>query len=136
MKQKTFSDENQQKIAKVNFFINNYSFGIKNHSTRPRHGCPSCRGAGSAANHILTLVGDLAGEAWRQPGCLQGQRVGPMMGDTPYEVVARRACPSGVASLGRVTHAPADPTVRYDVIVTSVLGGAREPQSGFPDGAG
>ena len=33
----------------------------------------------------------------------------PMMGDTPSGVVARRTCPSGVASFGRVTHAPADP---------------------------
>ena len=46
---------------------------------------------------------------------------GPMMGDTPSGVVALRMWPSRVASFGRVTH---------------VWGGAREPQSGFPDGAG
>ena len=33
---------------------------------------------------------ELAGEAWCQPGSLQGQRVGPMMGDIPYGVAARR----------------------------------------------
>ena len=31
---------------------------------------------------------------------------GPMMGDSPYGVVARRTRPSSVASFGRVTHAP------------------------------
>ena len=36
---------------------------------------------------------------------------GPMMGDTPSGVVARRMWPSSVASLGRVTHAPADSTL-------------------------
>ena len=35
------------------------------------------------------------------------------MGDTPSRVVARRACPSGVASFGRVAHAPADPRALY-----------------------
>ena len=34
-----------------------------------------------------------------------------MMGDTPSGVVARRMWPSSVASLGRVTHAPADSTL-------------------------
>ena len=36
---------------------------------------------------------------------------GPMMGDTPSGVVARRMWPLSVASLGRVTHAPADSTL-------------------------
>ena len=39
---------------------------------------------------------------------------------------------------GELTHAPADPRVLYRdtaVGVASVQGGAREPQSGFPDGA-
>ena len=62
------------------------------------------------------------------------------MVDTPYGVVARRTRPSSVASLrGRATHAPRTPeSVQSDttVIVTSVKGGAGEPQSGFPDGAG
>ena len=31
------------------------------------------------------------------------------MGDTPSGAVARRTCPSGVASFGRVTHAPRGP---------------------------
>ena len=64
---------------------------------------------------------------------------GPMMGDTPSGVVAVRMWPSRVASFGRVTHAPADPepcTERATVFITSVWGGAWEPQSGFPDDAG
>ena len=48
-------------------------------------GWPSCRGRrGSAASQVPTLVGGLAGEAESQPGGLQGQRVGPVIGDTPY----------------------------------------------------
>ena len=54
---------------------------------------------GSVGSQVLTLVGDLAGEARRQPGGLHRQRVGPMMGDTPYGVVARRTRLSSVASL-------------------------------------
>ena len=38
------------------------------------------------------------------------------MGDTPSGVVARRACPSDVASFGRVTHAPADPRALCEAI--------------------
>ena len=44
-----------------------------------------------------------------------------MMGDTPSGVVARRTCPSGVASFGRVTHAPADPRALYRAIRRSLL---------------
>ena len=61
------------------------------------------------------------------------------MGDTPSGVVARRMWPSSVASFGRVTHAPADPRAlsrASDEHYYISLGGAREPQSGFPDGAG
>ena len=40
----------------------------------------------------------------------------------------------------RVTHAPADPRAPYEATRRSLLhqsrAGAREPQSGFPDGAG
>ena len=39
----------------------------------------------------------------------RGSEFSPMMGDTPYGVVARRTGPSRVATLrGRATHAPAD----------------------------
>ena len=64
---------------------------------------------------------------------------GPMMGDTPSGVVARRMWPSHVASFGRVTHAPADPRALYrpsDEHYYICLGRRPEPQSGFPDGAG
>ena len=44
-----------------------------------------------------------------------------MMGDTPSGVVARRIQPSGVASFGRVTHAPADPRVLCEAIRRSLL---------------
>ena len=73
------------------------------------------------------------------PGVCRGSVPGPMMGDTPSGVVARRMWPSRVASFGRVTHAPADPRALYRAIDEHYyicLGGAREPQSGFPDGAG
>ena len=43
------------------------------------------------------------------------------MGDTPSGVVAWRTCPSGVASFGRVTHAPADPRALYRAILRSLL---------------
>ena len=72
------------------------------------------------------------------PGVCRCSVPGPMMGDTSSGVVARRMWPSSVASFGSVTHAPADPRVLYRdtaVNITSVKGGAREPQSGFPDGA-
>ena len=48
------------------------------------------------------------GEARSQPGVCRGSVPGPMMGEG---VVARRMWPSSVASLGRVTHAPADSTL-------------------------
>ena len=44
-----------------------------------------------------------------------------MMGDTPEGVVARRTCPSGVASFGRVIHAPADPRALYEAMRRSLL---------------
>ena len=47
------------------------------------------------------------------PGVCRGSVPGPMMGDTPSGVVARRMWPSRVASFGRVTHAPADPRALY-----------------------
>ena len=73
-------------------------------------GWPSCRGRkSSVASQVPTLVGGLAGEAGSQPGGLQGQRVGPMMGDTPYGVVARRIQPFGVTSFGRATTHPRTP---------------------------
>ena len=79
-------------------------------------------------------------EARSWPGVCRCSVTSPMMGDTHSGVVARRTSPSGVASFGRVTHAPADPRALYKamttVIITSVWGGAREPQSGLPDGAG
>ena len=50
-------------------------------------------------SQLLTFVEDLAGEARRLPGSLQGQRVGPIMGDTPHGEVARRTGPSSVASI-------------------------------------
>ena len=80
----------------------------------------------------------LAGEAGSQPGVCRCSETSPMMGSTPYGVAARRTCPSSVTSFGRVTHAPADPRARcraIDGLITSVWGGAGEPQSGFPDGA-
>ena len=45
----------------------------------------------------------------------------PMMGDAPSGVVARRTSPSGVASFGRVTHAPADPRALYRAMRRSLL---------------
>ena len=43
-----------------------------------------------------------------------GSVPGPMMGDTPSGVVARRTCPSSVGHLsGELTHAPADPRALY-----------------------
>ena len=45
----------------------------------------------------------------------------PMVGDGPCGVVARRTCPSGVASFGRVTHAPANPRALYKAIRRSPL---------------
>ena len=67
------------------------------------------------------------------------QRVGPMMGDTPSGVVAWRMWPSRVDRLQVVDpRTRQTPPVQSDttVIITSVQGGAREPQSGFPDGVG
>ena len=49
------------------------------------------------------------------------QRVGPMKGDTPSRVVAQRIQPSGVASFGRVTHAPPDPRALCEAIRWSLL---------------
>ena len=48
------------------------------------------------------------GEAGSQPGVCRGSVSGTMMGDLR---VALRTRPSGVASFGRVTHAPADSTL-------------------------
>ena len=73
-------------------------------------------------------------------GVCRGSETSPMMGSTPYRAAAPRTCPSSVASLrGRETHGPADSrVVQCDttVFITSVWGGARESQSGFPDGVG
>ena len=63
----------------------------------------------------------MAGEARSQQGGLQGQRVGPMMGDTLNGVVARRTGPSSVVSLrGWGTHAPADSRACTDVCVVNL----------------
>ena len=74
-------------------------------------------------------------------GVCRGSETSPMMGSTPYRVAARRTCPSSVASFReRATHAPADSreSVQNDTAVNCILvwDGAREPQSGFPDGEG
>ena len=64
---------------------------------------------------------------------------GPMMGGTPPGVVARRMWPSRVGLLRELTHALANARALYramTVIIASVWGGAQEPQSGFPGGAG
>ena len=89
---------------------------LRRNEQQQQQGCPSCRGSGSSvASQVLTLVGDLAGEARRQPGGLQEQRVGPMMGDTHYGVAARRTGPLSVTSLRRrATHAPAGSRVRTE----------------------
>ena len=59
----------------------------------------------------------------------------PMMGDAPSGVVAQRSCPSGVASFGRVTHAPADPRALHSATRRSLLHSSRvaprSPNSGF-----
>ena len=52
------------------------------------------------------------------------------MGDAPSGVVARRTCRSGVTR----PRTP-EPCTVILVNITSVQGGAREPQSGLPDGA-
>ena len=74
------------------------------------------------------------------PGVCRCSETSPMMGDAPSGVVAPRTCPSGVASFGRVTHAPADHRALCEAIRRSLLhqsrAAPREPQSGFPDGAG
>ena len=75
---------------------------------------------GSVASQGLTLVGDLAYEAKSQPGGLQGQRVGPMMVDTPYGVVARRTRPTTPGN-------PESVQSETTVIITAVWGGARDP---------
>ena len=41
----------------------------------------------------------MAGEAWSQPGVGRGSVQGPMMGDTPPGLVARRMWPSRVGHL-------------------------------------
>ena len=56
------------------------------------------------------------------------------MGDTPSGVVARRMWPSSVASLGRVTHAPADSTL-YRAMMRGQLLHPSGAAPGF-DGAG
>ena len=88
------------------------------------------------ASQVLTLVGGLAGEAGSQPGGCQGSVLGLMMGDTPSGVVARRMWPSRVDRLRVVDPRPGKPHLcrAMTVIITSVKGGAWEPQSGFPDG--
>ena len=55
----------------------------------------------------------------------------------PRELLPGGLCPSGV-SFGRVTHAPADPRALCDACDTVLYISleAREPQSGFLDGAG
>ena len=61
------------------------------------------------------------------------------MGDTPSGVVARRMWPSRVDRLRVVDPRPGEPQpVQSDAknIITFVLGGAQEPQSGFLDGVG
>ena len=89
-------------------------------NNNPLGGRP-CRGGG--AEYPSGFAPD--GEARSRPGVtvaggprgLQEQRVGPMMGDTPSGVVARRIQPSGVTSFGRVTQLPRSPepcTERYD----------------------
>ena len=95
-----------------------------------RDGCPSCRGRGSSVvSHVLTFVGDMAGEAGRQRGGCWGSVPGPMMGDTFSGV--------GYNSRRRVSasFARADPRritlYRATNIVTFVQGGAQEPQSGL-----
>ena len=50
------------------------------------------------------------------PGVCRCSETSPMMGDTPSGVVARRTCPSGVASFGSREHprTPEPCTERYD----------------------
>ena len=72
---------------------------------------------GLSSQSVRPLWG-LTGETRSQPGVTvaggpRGSVPGPMMGDTPSGVVARRMWPSRVASFGRVTHAPADPRALY-----------------------
>ena len=91
------------------------------------------------ANQFLTLVGELAGEAGSWPRVCRCSATSPMMGDTPSRLVARRTCPSGVASFGAerpTLPRTSEPCTVILVNITSVQGGAREPQSGFPVGAG
>ena len=52
------------------------------------------------------------------PGVCRCSVTSPI-GDTPSGVVARRTSPSGVASFGRVTHAPADPRALYRAMMWS-----------------
>ena len=63
---------------------------------------------------------------------------GPMVGDTPSRVVVLRMCRRVSTAFGWLTHTPGKPHLyrAMTVIITSVLGRAREPQSGFPDGVG
>ena len=72
----------------------------------------------------------MAGEARSQPGVCRGSAMRPMMGDTPSGVVARRTCPSGVASFKRVTHAPADPRALHREMVRLTLHSSRSPRVG------
>ena len=65
-------------------------------------GRPPCRGQGSP----LRVAS----------GVCRCSVTSPIMGDAASGVVARRTCPSGVASFGRVTHAPADPRALYRAI--------------------
>ena len=60
------------------------------------------------------------------------------MGDTPSGVVARRMWPLRVDRLRVVDPRPGKPHLyrAMTVFITSVQGCAREPHSGFPDGAG
>ena len=109
-------------------------------------GRPPCRG-GLSSQSVRPSQG-LTGEARSRPGVTVagGPRgsagaawTSPMMGDTPSGVVARRTCPSGVASFGRVTHAPADPRALHRATRRSMShrqGRRPKPQSGFLDGPG
>ena len=72
-------------------------------------------------------------------GFCQRSVPGPMMGNTPWGVVAWRMWPSRVDRLRVVDPRPGEPQpVQSDttVFIALVWGGAQEPQSGFLDGAG
>ena len=140
-------------MCECRFRNNNHNHNHNHHHHHHNHHQPP-----PGASHRVVVEGlsgqsvrplwGLTGEARSRPGVtvaggprgLQGQR--DESDDGRHSLGS--CCPEDLSVAcrppsGELTHGPADPGALYSdtaVNITSVWGGAREPQSGFPDGAG